>query len=291
MSPSCLFPLARRVSFFFVAGILSAGVAVAQSTASPSSSNTTSAPTVNWSSSLDSAPPAEFASLRPAAALPSAPAPSSAGAGQYNSGGSNGLRSHFAFQAGFGFNAPKSDSIGWGWNLNIGGGLNFNPHFATLLEYQFIRTGLSDKLIAEAGSQGGYAHIWSFTLDPIVDFFPNATSDFYVTGGGGFFRKVTSFTNPQTAYYCDYFYGCFPTTVNQVVDHFSSNQGGWSVGGGYVHRFGGIYGTSKMKFFAEARYLDVLTPAVIGTDPNTGQVVTSVPADTKLIPVTFGFRW
>jgi hypothetical protein len=78
-------------------------------------------------------------------------------------------------------------------------------------------------------------------------------------------------------------------TVNQVVGHFSSNQGGWNIGAGYQHRMGGMYGESKMKFFAEARYLDVLTPAVT-TQPN-GLGTTTVQADTKLIPVTIGLRW
>ena len=230
-------------------------------------------------------------------ALPSAPAPSASAAGQYgnNRSGNGGMwqraKSRFAFEVGGGFSAPESNSVKWGGNFTVGAGLHFDPHFATLIEYQFIRTGISDQLIAQAGSEGGYAHIWSFTLDPVVDFFPNSTNDFYVTGGGGFYRKVTNFTNPQAGYYCDYYGFCYGVTQNVVVGHFSSNQGGWNIGGGFTHRFGGIYGTGKLRFFAEARYLDVLTPAVTGTNPTTGGAVTSVPADTKLIPVTFGFRW
>lgn len=198
---------------------------------------------------------------------------------------------NFAFEVGGGFSAPESNSVGYGGNFTVGAGAHFGPHVTGLIEYQFIRTGLAQYIINEAGSQGGNTHIWSFTLDPSYDFFPKSTNDFYVTGGGGFYRKLTSFTNPTQQYYCSYFYGCYGVTVNQVVGHFSSNQGGWNIGAGYYHRFGGIYGTSKMKFFAEARYLDILTPAVTGTNPTTGGAVTSVPADTKLIPVTFGISW
>ena len=55
----------------------------------------------------------------------------------------------------------------------------------------------------------------------------------------GFYRKVTSFTDPQLAQYCTYFY-CGIVTQNVVVGHFSSNQGGWSIGGGLQHRFAGL---------------------------------------------------
>lgn len=303
----------RLMPLFCVAAMLSTGAAFASSSAAEAPSmGPTSAPALNiapaqttskapsyssseWSSSLATSETAEFrAPSFSSSALPSAPAPSASAGGQ-NDNGNNGGRwqraaGGLAFEGGFGFNAPKSDSIGWGWNLLVGAGIHAGSHFTPMIEYQFIRTGLAQYIINEAGSQGGYTHLWSFTVDPVYDIAPKASNDFYIKGGGGFYRKVTSFTDPQQSYYCDYFYGCYPTTVNQVVGHFSSNQGGWNIGGGYYHRFGGIYGTSKMKFFAEARYLDVLTPAVIGHDQN-GNTVTSVPADTKLIPVTFGFSW
>lgn len=199
--------------------------------------------------------------------------------------------SNFAFEGGFGFNPPESDSIGNGWNLLIGAGVHVTPNFTVPIEYQYVHTGLAQYIINEAGSQGGNTHIWSFGVDPIYDIAPKASNDFYLHGGGGFYRKVTNFTNPTISSYCSYFYGCYGVTVNQVVGHFSSNSGGINIGGGYYHRFGGIYGTGKMKFFAEARYLDVFTPAVTKRNPTTGGSVTSVPADTKLIPVTFGFSW
>jgi hypothetical protein len=44
-----------------------------------------------------------------------------------------------------------------------------------------------------------------------------------------------------------------------------------------------------MEVFAEARYLDVMTPAVT-TQPN-GLGLTSIGADTKLVPVSFGVRF
>ncbi|HVN94437.1 MAG TPA: hypothetical protein VMT38_12105 [Terracidiphilus sp.] len=234
--------------------------------------------------------------------LPSAPEPeaAAAGGGQYGQGGGynsgkHGLFHHLTFEIGGGFNAPQSSAITFGGQFQMGGGFKFNPHFSALIEYQFIDDKLPGALISETGASGGYAHIWSFTLDPVVDLMPKASNDFYITGGGGFYRKVTSFTDPEEEEYCDYYYGyCGVGTTNAVVGHFSSNQGGFNVGGGYQHRFGGgMYGEgpSSTAFFVEARYLDIMTPAVAGLSPNGLNPITTIAADTKLIPVSVGVRW
>jgi hypothetical protein len=73
------------------------------------------------------------------------------------------------------------------------------------------------------------------------------------------------------------------------VGHFSSNQGGWNVGGGFSHRLGGAYNDGTMKLFAEARYLDVMSPAS-AIAPN-GLGTATVAAGTKLVPITLGLRW
>jgi hypothetical protein len=224
-------------------------------------------------------------------AAPAAGRPSAAAAGQDYGGGSrwSEAKSRFTFEAGGGFNAPESDAITWGGNFTAGFGMNLNKHLAVLAEYQFIDDKLPGYLIAETGANGGNAHIWSLTLAPVLDLFPKSSNDVYITGGGGFYRKVTSFTDPTEALYCDYF-GCGYITENAVVGHFSSNQGGWNIGAGFQHRLGGMYGDSKTRLFVEARYLDVLTPAVIGATPN-GLSSTTVAADTKLIPITVGVRF
>jgi hypothetical protein len=283
-------PLMRCVGFLGSAAIFAAALANAQS----STSDNQSSP-AGYSSSNDhgSIQLAEFAAPDGMAALPSAPKPSSSAGGQ-EGGGRGGWRqsvaSNFALELGGGFNAPVDKNyITWGGNFTAGGGVNFSKRFALLAEYQFIDDKLPGKLIAETGATGGHAHIWSLTLDPVVSLFPKSQNDVYITGGGGFYRKVTSFTDPQQALYCD-FYGCYGVVQNVVIGHFSSNQGGWNIGGGYQHRMGGMYGDSKMKLFAEVRYLDVLTPAVNGITPS-GLGVTTVAANTKLIPVMVGIRW
>jgi hypothetical protein len=214
---------------------------------------------------------------------------SSAAVGQ--SGGSYGNHDHnwsgrIAFEAGGGFNAPIGNDhpfITYGGNFTVGAGLQPIKHIGLLAEYQFIDDKLPGSLIADAGAQGGHAHIWSLTLDPVIYLFPSHKTDVYVTGGGGFYRKVTSFTDPEEVEQCYYF--CTVGTENVVVSHFSSNQGGANLGLGFTHKFGGDVSMGepgRMKFFAEARYLWIDTPP-LGTTNGLGR--------TELLPVSVGVRW
>ena len=224
--------------------------------------------------------------------------PAASGASSAQEGGGYGRHgvynrstwSRMTFEAGGGFNAPESNHVTYGGNFTLGAGFNFDPHLAALVEYQYIDDKLPGALIAATqGADGGTAHIWSFTLAPVIDLFPKSANDIYVTGGGGFYRKVTTFTVLSPTEFCTYFYcgiGYAPATVG----HFSSNQGGWNVGAGYQHRLGGMYGDSKLKIFAEARYLDVMSPAIVGQSAN-GLAPVTIDADTKVIPVTVGIRF
>jgi len=216
-----------------------------------------------------------------------------AAAGQEYGGGGGWkhyVGSRFAFEASGGTNAPAGDKsyITWGGQFTVGGGLNFSKYVGALIEYQFMDDKLPGALIAETGANGGHAHIWSLTIDPVIDLFPKSANDVYLTGGGGFYRKVTSFTDPEEAEYCTYYY-CGTETENAVVGHFSSNQGGFNIGGGFQHRVGGMYGDGKTKLFVEARYVEVFSPASV-SNPN-GLGTTAVAADTKVIPISLGVRF
>lgn len=294
MSSSCGISPIRRVLFLCGAAIFAAGSVSAQLSPSPEPSNPSPLAS-GESSSLQ-----YMAENGGPAALPSAPS-----AAQYGNGEphryqephrfvDNGLLSHLAFEAGGGFNAPTNDSspyITWGGNLTLGAGYRFNPHFTLMAEYQFIDDKLPGAMAAETGSDGANAHIWSFTLDPVFDLFPKRDNDFYVTGGGGFYRKMTNFTDPVLVDWCDYYdYYCGVGVSNVVVGHFSSNQSGWNIGGGYTRRIASDYDNGNIKLYAEVRYLNVNTPAVNGITPD-GLNATTIAAGTKLIPVTFGVRW
>jgi hypothetical protein len=285
--------VARHTVLLCTALVLSLGYASAQNTTAPDSS---ASATISSTESSSNALQLDDASVPDLAALPAAPKPDGAGGGQYDNrshggGGISGIRSHLTFEAGGGFNAPTSDSspyITWGGQFTVGAGYRFNKMLSAMLEYQFIDDKLPGAIIAEAGATGGHVHIWSLSVDPVVDLTPKSKLDVYVTGGGGFYRAVTSFTDPVQQQYCTYFY-CGVVTQNAVVGHYSSNQGGFNIGGGVAHRFSGWNGDGKLKLFAEVRYLDVMTPAI--TTQANGLSTTSVGADTKIIPVSVGVRW
>lgn len=284
---------ARRITMLGVGALLAVASVSAQVAVSTSPSHDSSrdpASLAAYSSSNDAVPGSLDGESVDPSGLPSKPE----GGGQYdNKAGRVGhdWKDRVAFEFGGGFNPPTSNTnsyLNTGFNFTTGGGWHFSHGLSLLAEYQFINDGLPGSIVAEAGANGGNAHIWSFTLDPVIDLMPRRATSVYVTGGGGFYRKVTNFTSPQATTYCTYFY-CGIGYQNAVIGHFSSNQGGWNAGGGLSHRFGGVYGDGKMTVFAEARYLDVMTPAVT-TSPN-GLGVTTVAAGTKLVPISFGLRF
>jgi hypothetical protein len=212
--------------------------------------------------------------------------------------------SHIAFEGGFGFSVPigndtsfsqasindgylsPSESIGYG--LTVGGGWMFTKKLGALIEYQFLRQGIPSDYLnalssADAGGPssttglGGNINTWSFTVDPIVYLPFNHKNGAYVTGGGGFYRKVTNFTEPVES--C-YFY-CI--SAPETVDHFSSNQGGLNIGLGVYRK---IFGQdSNGKFYAEVRYVWVNSPGPTASNSYQGS------GTEGLIPVTFGIRF
>lgn len=280
MSSSYRMQPLRQIFVFVCALLLTASTASAQFKTSLAPSNS------GDSSSADSISNAfSFAGQSPQKskyAWLSAPAGGGSGGGQSDKKESPFRLSHIALEAGAGFNSPignDSPYITWGGNFTAGGGLHLNDRLAVLAEYQFIDDKVPGSFVALGGGTSGNAHIWSLTLDPVLDLFPKATNGVYVTGGGGFYRKLTSFT---VLVCCD-FYG-YP--VSEVANHFSSNQGGFNVGFGLTHRLGGTYNDGTMKLFAEARYLYVDTPKFNAfTGPNIDL------GTTEVIPVTFGVRW
>jgi Outer membrane protein beta-barrel domain len=280
MSLRGVLPLPRRAAFLAFSAVFAASM-IASSAASAQA---------HFTDSDSFASSSEGIAVEGASPLPATPSASEGQSGSYGYHQRN-WSNHLTFEGGGGFNAPTSDSssyVTWGGNFTVGGGYKFTDRISLLAEYQFIDDKLPGALIGETGATGGNAHIWSLTLDPVVDLFPKRKNDVYITGGGGFYRKVTNFTDPEEVQFCDVFF-CEGGTETEVVGHFSSNQGGWNVGAGFTHKLGGFTGDGRTKLFAEVRYLDILTPEVNGSPNDLGAA--AIAADTKLVPVTFGIRW
>ncbi len=213
--------------------------------------------------------------------------------------------SHIAFEGGFGFSVPVGNDTKFsqadinngylspaqsvGYDLTVGAGWNFTKKFGALLEYQFLRQGMSNDYLnalntaegtsGSGSSIGGNINTWSFTIDPIFYMPFSHKSGAYVTGGGGFYRKVTNFTEPVES--CDYYGYCYNVPV--TVDHFSSNQGGANGGVGFYRK---VFGEdSNAKFYAEVRYVWVDSPVASASNSYQGS------GTEGLIPVTFGIRF
>jgi hypothetical protein len=219
-----------------------------------------------------------------------------------------GRMSHIAFEGGFGFSVPigndtsfsqaaltagdLSPSEALGYGVTLGGGWNFTKKFGALLEYQFLRQGMSNDYlnalnVAEGSgsstsggtSIGGNINTWSLTIDPIYYLPISHKSGVYVTGGGGFYRKVTNFTAPIQE--CGYYGFCY--SIAQTIDHFSSNQGGFNAGAGFYHK---VFGQdSNAKLYAEVRYVWVNSPVANSSNSGQGE------GTEALIPISFGIRF
>jgi hypothetical protein len=209
--------------------------------------------------------------------------------------------SHVAIEAGAGFTAPVGNDTHpyqapgfnipetFGYNITLGGGWNFTKRLGALLEYQFDKqkipgsalTILTNEALAQGvalnAPLGGNVNTWSLTIDPI--FYQRITKQFggYVTGGGGFYRKVTNFTNPEVVEEA-----FFEEEANETVAHSSSNQGGLNFGVGFYWKAFGE--DSNAKLYAETRYIWVNSPVSSNSDPFGG-------GTEGLIPVTFGIRF
>jgi hypothetical protein len=189
---------------------------------------------------------------------------------------------HIAIEAGGGFNRPVGDTRNfatWGGNLTLGAGWNFNKWFSTLAEWQFIDNKIPGAYLADVGVPGGHIHTWGLTLEPTVNFSGRGSLGGYLFGGGGFYRRVTTFTVPGQQEVCYYF--CYIENINITIAHYSSNQGGFNAGGGVTWKAFGP--DSNAKIFAEARYVHVDSPAQnpFGTPDGTAEFV----------PITFGIRF
>lgn len=222
--------------------------------------------------------------------------------------------SKYTFMAGAGAAIPTGITHRYetpSWDFQVGGGRNFNKNVGVLLQFDYDHFGLQGATLANQqyiynyGCGGGCTpitgldgnnHIWSFTLNPTFTLDTVGPLGAYAVVGGGFYHKVTNFTLPATGTYCDYFYGCYQYTANQVVDHYTSNAGGVNGGFGLTYKFSKF---SNERFYVEARYVAVFnqykkgyTAANIGTAPFTATNLYPANSNrTTYIPVTFGIRF
>jgi hypothetical protein len=207
--------------------------------------------------------------------------------GGYSGRGNTGnpgdsLLSHIAIEAGGGFNRPVGYTRSfatWGGNIALGAGWKFTKWFSTLAEWQYLDNKIPGNYLAQAGVPGGHIHVWGLTLEPTFNYQTSGKLGGYVFGGGGFYRRVTTFTVSQLQQQCYYF--CYQQNVNVPIAHYSSNQGGWNIGGGVTWKVLG--GESNARVYAEGRYVRVNSPS--------SNVFGTADGAFTAVPISFGLRW
>jgi hypothetical protein len=281
MSVRGVMPLLRRASYFVFPAVFAVAI-----TALPASEalaqSADSSQFVNSTDLASSADPGYASSSSPSLSAEGSGSGVASGAvaggGQeYGSGKNKDILSHLTFEAGAGFNRPNANTrefLTWGGQFDAGVGYRFNDRLRTFIDYQFIEDKLTGSSISVVGAQGGHANIWSLTLNPEIDLLPKSTNGPYLTGGFGFYRKVTSYTDPVEVEE-----GFGVGVENEVVSHFSSNQWGGSFGAGFRHK---LRWQDHTQVFAEVRYLFVNTPS----NPTY-----NVLGSTAIIPLTLGVRF
>lgn len=228
----------------------------------------------------------------------------------HNADGSNKL----AFVAGGGFNVPvgsaSSDYLKLSWRFEGGVGYNLSRKLAVIAQFDWDNFGLPGSVLANQESLytnitgdtsgsfvglDGHTHVWSFTLNPTLNFYQSDTLGAYAVVGGGFYHKVTNFTVPSVGTYCDYYGYCYQYQANQTIDKYTSNAPGVTGGVGVTYKFSRF---ANEKFFAEARYVHTFNQARAGdatvTLAGTGTPYNLYPPnsnETSYIPITLGIRF
>lgn len=212
--------------------------------------------------------------------------------------------SKLALLVGAGFTNPINISTNYlktSWKFQAGLGYNYNKRFGIAFQFDWDNFGLPGKALSNQttvytnyfGSSAGLAgldgntHVWSFTLNPTVNFYQGETTGAYAVVGGGFYHKVTDFTLPATGQYCDYYYGCYQYTANQTFDQYVSNAAGVNGGIGFTYKPSRF---ANERLYVEARYVFNFNTA----RPYNAAASNLYPANsstTSYVPVTVGIRF
>jgi hypothetical protein len=175
-------------------------------------------------------------------------------------------------QAGFG----QRHDMGYG--VLAGGGIRISPMISLNVEYSFNKFAYDYKTYLPASvtttTYHGASEIHGYTFNPRIHTPPLFKMGTYITGGYGIYDAKFQLDRPSsTTVLCDpYWSQCKPGTVvptGWALGQTSTWKGGWNVGLGIEG------GKSRVKFFADARYVYVFTANV----------------RTEYIPVTFGIHF
>lgn len=211
------------------------------------------------------------------------------------------------FYVGGGLTMPagtESNYLTTGWGMQFGGGRMFNRLVGVNLEFAYDHFGMTDATIenqsqlyfadtaADTGL-GANSHIWSLSVQPIVNVKSGEGLGAYVTGGFGFYHKVGNFTLPAQSYECDYYF-CYQYIANENIDHYTSNSAGVDGGFGVTYKFSRF---ASERLYAEVRFVHTFNQFKPGSTINEDGTVTGFnffpqnSQKTTYLPIKFGLRF
>lgn len=188
------------------------------------------------------------------------------------------------------------------WSFNVGGGAsltngttktfvrggggiaaagvarNYSKYFGLRLDFQFDNLPLRTSALQAAQAPSATDHVYSVTLNPIINIAATKVWGGYITAGPGYFHRSgkleSSTAIPGSA--CNSFFlwwgHCFNDSlpINGNFLHSSQNQLGYNFGGGITRQI-----RPGLDFYAEFRYLHGKHDGIT----------------TDLRPITIGVRW
>jgi hypothetical protein len=189
---------------------------------------------------------------------------------------------NWAFNVGAGANltsgTTKTFVRGGGGVAAAGVARNYSKYFGLRADFQFDNLPLRNSALALAQAPGATSHVYSFSIDPIINIPVTKAWGGYVLGGPSYFHRSgkldSSTAIPGSA--CNDFFGWWGTCsagslpVTGKFLNASENQFGENFGGGVTYKI-----RPNIDLYAEWRLMH-----------GKGNGIT-----TDLRPITIGVRW
>ncbi len=200
----------------------------------------------------------------------------------------------FAFDFGVGGTIPMGNTNAYldtSYSFQAGAGYNYSRTLGLMFQFAWDNFGFqgatlaTQKSVYGLASLDGTSHVWSASLQPILNFYTSDTFGAYVTAGAGYYHKTANFSVPTSSYACSGFGFCYQYQANQTVDKYTSNAPGASGALGFTYKLSPF---SPEKIFIEGRYV------FVDNEPRGPSATDHYPPNshrTTYIPVAAGIRW
>jgi hypothetical protein len=159
---------------------------------------------------------------------------------------------------------PVANRLDAGWNL--AGGVGVTRGFVGIMvDAMFADFGIAQTALVRAGARRGSQKYWALTVDPVFHVNARGPVDFYLTGGGGLYSRITNYRASSNLTGQD-------SGRYDLISSETLYKPGVNGGAGFSFN---LDNRSHIKIFAEARYHRMFTRG----------------SGASLVPVTVGIRF